>query len=347
VANELVKIRAKAPLRLGLAGGGTDVSPYSDQYGGVVLNATVSLHAHCSVTEREDDRLVIDALDIGENYEAPIAYPMATDHELGLICQTYNRIVRDYCGGEPFGVNIATYADVPPGSGLGSSSTLVVAVISALAELKRIALGEYETAHLAFEIERIDLGLAGGKQDQYAATFGGFNLMEFYGNDRVIINPLRLRPGILAELEASLIMYYMGRSRSSAKIIEEQVKNVNAGSSKSIEAMHSLKQQAQSMKEALMLGDFKLFAEELRKGWNSKRATATQITSSAIDDVMTAAMDEGALGGKISGAGGGGFLMIACPPERKPAIVRRLDSMNGRVFNSVFTDQGASAWRVR
>ncbi len=347
MAGELIKVRAKAPLRLGLAGGGTDVSPYSEQFGGMVLNATVSLYAHCSIEQRNDGKVVIDALDMDAHYETDVSSELPTDHALGLICQTYNRIVKDHCNGEPFAATITTYADVPPGSGLGSSSTLVVAVITALAEYQRVPLGEYEIAHLAFEIERVDMGLAGGKQDQYAATFGGFNLMEFYEEDRVIINPLRLRRGTVSELEASLIMYFSGRSRSSAAIIEEQVKNVNSGSSKSIDAMHELKDQARSMKEALLLSDFERFGDELRKGWASKRATAHAISSDSIEHVMDAAIDAGAFGGKVSGAGGGGFLMIATPPERKPAILRALSGFEGTVFNSVFTEVGATAWRVR
>lgn len=341
-----LKIRAKAPLRLGLAGGGTDVSPYSDQFGGMVLNATISLYAHCTVEERNDFKVVINALDMGTQWEWDADTRLPVDHPLGLICQVYNRIVRDHCNRQPFGVTISTYADVPPGSGLGSSSTLVVAIICALIELKRIALGEYDIAQLAYKIERIDLGLAGGKQDQYAATFGGFNLMEFYEGDRVIINPLRLRRGIVSELEASMILYYTGRSRKSAAIIEEQVKNVAAGSVKSIDAMHALKQQSRGMKEALLLGDFVKFAGELRQGWDAKRATAEQISSDAIDTVMSKAMEAGALGGKVSGAGGGGFVMIVSPPERRCAILRELSGLGGQIFNSVFTEHGASAWRV-
>jgi D-glycero-alpha-D-manno-heptose-7-phosphate kinase len=343
----LPKVRAKAPLRLGLAGGGTDVSPYTEQYGGMVLNATISLYAHCSAELTDDGKVVIDALDMDQHYEAKAEPQLPTDHPLGLVCQVYNRIVRDYCKGQPFAVRLTTHADVPPGSGLGSSSTLVVAVITALAELMRVALGEYEIAHLAYEIERIDLKLAGGKQDQYAATFGGFNLMEFYGGDRVIINPLRLRASTRSELESSLILYFTGQSRSSAAIIDEQVKNVKGKSQKSIIAMHALKGQAQAMKEALLLGNFETFAELLREGWISKRATAREVSNPQIEAAMEVATSLGALGGKVSGAGGGGFVMIATPPERKPAIVRKLGELDGRVVHAVFTEQGATAWRVR
>jgi D-glycero-alpha-D-manno-heptose-7-phosphate kinase len=347
MSDQLLKFRAKAPLRLGLAGGGTDVAPYSEEYGGMVLNATISLYAHCTVEERRDGKAVFEALDMDLRYEAEATNALPTDHPLGLLAQVYNRIVNDHCKGEAFGVTVSTYADVPPGSGLGSSSTLVVAALTALAEYKRLPLGEYEIAHLAYEIERVDLGLAGGKQDQYAATFGGVNLMEFYANDRVIINPLRLRTSAVAELEASLILFYSGRSRSSAAIIDEQVQNVRSKNQASIEGMHALKEQARYMKEALLLGDFQAFGEHLRQGWQSKRSIAHNISNNQIDDILMAAIDSGALGGKISGAGGGGFMMIAVPPERKPAVLARLKTFPGEIFKCILTQEGARAWKVR
>jgi D-glycero-alpha-D-manno-heptose-7-phosphate kinase len=343
----LPKVRSRAPLRLGLAGGGTDVAPYCDRFGGMVLNATISLYARCSAELRDDGRVVMEAPDLGVGWEGEAATALPVDHPLGLACQVYNRIVCDHCGREPFGVTLSISADVPPGSGLGSSSTMVVAVIAAFAELLRLALGEYEIAHLAYEVERVDLGLAGGKQDQYAATFGGFNLMEFYADNRVIINPLRLRDGILSELEASLVLFYSGRSRDSAAIIAEQVDNVLNDDPRSIGAMHVLKDQARAMKEALLLGDFAAFSAELRRGWAAKRDMAHRISSGEIDTILDAAMEEGALGGKISGAGGGGFIMIAVPPERRPAVIHRLAGFAGQIFNAVFTDRGASAWRIR
>lgn len=347
MSDHLLKFRAKAPLRLGLAGGGTDVAPYSEEFGGMVLNATVSLYAHCTVEERRDGKVVFEALDMDLRFESEATNALPTDHPLGLLAQVYNRIVNDHCNGQAFGVTVLTFADVPPGSGLGSSSTLVVTALTALAEFKRLPLGEYEIAHLAYEIERVDLGLAGGKQDQYAATFGGVNLMEFYANDRVIINPLRLRSSAIAELEASLILFYSGRSRSSASIIGEQVENVRSKNQTSIEGMHGLKEQARAMKEALLLGDFHAFGEQLRKGWQSKRLIAHNISNSQIDDVLTSAVECGALGGKISGAGGGGFIMIAVPPERKPAVLSCLKTFPGQLFNCTLTQEGARAWKVR
>ncbi|WP_198672193.1 GHMP family kinase ATP-binding protein [Pseudogemmobacter bohemicus] len=343
----MIKVRAKAPLRLGLAGGGTDVAPYSDDFGGMVLNATISLHAYCTVQSRDDGQVSFEALDIEAVFTHPAVPVLPVDHELALIAQCYNRIVADYCKGQPFACTIQTHADVPPGSGLGSSSTMVVAVITAMAEFLRLPLGEYEIAHLAFVIERQDLGLAGGKQDQYAATFGGFNLMEFYGDDRVIINPLRLRRSIVSELEAGLILYFSGRSRASAQIIDEQVRNVKSGATKSIEAMHRLKDQARQMKEALLLGDFPAFGEVMRQGWSAKRDMASTISNDGIEAVLDSAMAAGAHGGKISGAGGGGFIMISVPPERKPTVLRALKAHDGTVFNCTFTSEGAQAWTVR
>lgn len=343
----LKKVRAKAPLRLGLAGGGTDVAPYSDEFGGMVLNATISLYAYCTVDPRDDGQLRIEALDIDAQFEHAAVPVLPVDHDLALVAQVYNRIVADYCGGRPFAATIRTHADVPPGSGLGSSSTMVVAVITALAEYLRLPLGEYEIAHLAFVIERQDLGLSGGKQDQYAATFGGFNLMEFYADDRVIINPLRLRRWIISELEAGLVLYYSGRSRSSAAIIDEQVRNVQTGQTRSIEAMHQLKDQARQMKEALLLGDFDAFGRVMRAGWRAKRDMAANISTDEIERVLDAAIAAGAHGGKISGAGGGGFVMISVPPERKPAVLRALIGFSGQVYSCHFSQEGAQAWTVQ
>nr|WP_295469460.1 GHMP kinase [Mesorhizobium sp.] len=343
----LKKVRAKAPLRLGLAGGGTDVAPYSDNFGGMVLNATISLYAYCTVDPRGDGQVRLEALDLGEVFQHAAVPVLPVNHELALVAQVYNRLVAVYCNGRPFAVTIRTHADVPPGSGLGSSSTMVVAVIAALAEYLRLPLGEYEIAQLAFVIERRDLGLSGGKQDQYAATFGGFNLMEFYADDRVIINPLRLRQWIISELEAGLILYFSGRSRSSAAIIDEQVRNVQAGKADSIEAMHQLKDQARQMKEALLLGDFNAFGQVMRAGWRAKREMAANISTDEIEQVVDAAIAAGAHGGKISGAGGGGFVMISVPPEKKPTVLKALAGFSGRVFSCHFTQEGAQAWTVQ
>ncbi len=256
-------IRSKAPLRLGLAGGGTDVSPYSDMFGGNVLNATINLSAYCTIEPLQEALLKVSASDAGVHAVVPIGSPSGAP----LIDGVYARIVRDFGPVPAPGFAITTYNDAPAGSGLGTSSTMVVCILKCFAEWMGLPLGDYELARLAYEIERKDLSLSGGKQDQYAAAFGGFNFMEFLSSDIVIVNPLRVKPWIIEELEGSMVLYFTGRSRSSAAIIAEQQKATRSGSTVAIEAMHRIKQSAIDMKLALLQGDMAAFARSLGQAW--------------------------------------------------------------------------------
>jgi D-glycero-alpha-D-manno-heptose-7-phosphate kinase len=339
-------VRARAPLRLGLAGGGTDVSPYCDEHGGHVLNATIDLYAYASIVPRTDGRLVIRATDIEQDVDVAADADLGQDGMLGLHRGVYNRIVRDFRGGKPLPLTLTTYSDAPAGSGLGSSSTLVVAMVKAFVELLNLPLGEYEIAHLAYEIERIDLGLKGGKQDQYAAAFGGFNFMEFYADDRVLVNPLRVKNWILSELESSLLLYYTGVSRESAAIIAEQSENLRAGRGRTLEAMHALKREATTMKESVLRGDFDAFVASMNASWRSKRDAAAAIANRRIDEVYDAARAAGARAGKVSGAGGGGFMMFFVDPDRRMQVARRLADFDGRIVNCHFTKAGTQGWRL-
>src|SRR5215813_15672352 len=217
--------RSRAPLRIGLAGGGTDVSPYSDQFGGAIVNATISRYAHASIEPLNENGIILKALDRKEEQRFEWDNELPIDGKLDLLKGVYNRIQKDH--GLPLtGFCLSTYVDAPAGSGLGTSATLVVAIIGAFVEMLKLPLGEYEIAHYAYEIERIDLRLEGGKQDQYAATFGGVNFMEFYANDRVIVDPLRIKDEYLHELENNLVLYFTATNRESSAIIKEQQKNV-------------------------------------------------------------------------------------------------------------------------
>ena len=218
--------RSKAPLRIGLAGGGTDVSPYSDEYGGAILNATISLAAYASIEPLAENTIIVEALDRNEMQSFELAATLPIDGKLDLLKGVYNRINAMF-GMPATGFRLSTFVDAPAGSGLGTSSTLVVAILGAFSEMLKLPLGDYDIAHLAYQIEREDLQLAGGKQDQYAANFGGVNYMEFYGEDQVIVNPLRIRPEYLHELGNNLVLYFTSTSRESASIIKEQVKNLN------------------------------------------------------------------------------------------------------------------------
>ena len=336
-------IRSKAPLRLGFAGGGSDVSPYSDLYGGQILNATINLSAYCTIETQEGDRVRVDAFDCDAHVDCPLDGTLAAAPD--LIRGVYQRIVRDY-GPVPGAFRITTYNDAPAGSGLGTSSTMVVCILKCFAEWMNLPLGDYETARLAYEIERKDLALAGGRQDQYAAAFGGFNFMEFHPGDVVIVNPLKIKAWIVDELESSMVLYYTGRSRSSAAIISEQQKNTSSGNAVAIEAMHRIRQSSTDMKLALLKGDIEEFGRILGQAWEDKKKMAGAITNPVIQEAFDTAMAAGAVAGKVSGAGGGGFIMLIVPPTCKMAVVRALATLPGQVVPFQFTERGAHAWRV-
>lgn len=337
--------RSKAPLRLGLAGGGTDVSPYSDLYGGAILNATISLYAYATIELLDTSEIILHSIDQDYSRSYPLSEEFEIDERLCLLIGVYNRIQKDY-GLKKRGFKLSTYVDAPPGSGLGTSSTLVVAIVGAFVEMLKIPLGEYDIAHYAYEIERRDLNLAGGKQDQYAATFGGVNYMEFFANDRVVVNPLRIKQQYLFELDNNLILYYTSTSRSSAKIIEQQAGNVVKKNETAIEAMHQLKQQALMMKEALLLGKLNEMGEILDFGFQQKIKMAEGISNPLIEEIYYTAKEAGATGGKISGAGGGGFMIFYCPGNTKFEVIRALDRFGGSYRRYQFVEHGLTTWSV-
>jgi len=338
-------IRSKAPLRLGLAGGGTDVAPYSEIYGGSILNATISMYAYATISPRTDGKIILNAIDKREQYELKSENLLAIDGKLDLHKGIYNRVVKDFAR-KPLSFELSTYVDAPPGSGLGSSSTLVVAILGAFAEWRGLPLGEYDLAHLAFEIEREDLKMAGGKQDQYAATFGGVNFMEFSKEDNVIVNPLRIREKYLDELSHNLILYHTETSRLSSRIIEQQSINVTNKNETTITAMHKLKEQAIWMKEALLKGQLDKIGEILDFGWQYKKNMASGITSPLIDEIYEMAIKSGATGGKISGAGGGGFMFFYCPGTSRSRVVEALKKFGGQTKRYEFTSKGLSTWTI-
>ncbi len=337
--------RSKAPLRIGLAGGGTDVSPYSDEFGGAILNASISLYAHASIEPLNENGIVLQALDRKEEQRFDWSNELPINGQLDLLKGVYNRIQKDY--GLPLtNFRLSTFVDAPAGSGLGTSSTLVVAIIGAFVEMLKLPLGDYDIAHYAYEIERKDLQLAGGRQDQYAATFGGVNFMEFYENDKVIVNPLRIRQEYLNELENNLVLYYTSTSRESATIIKEQQKNVLDKDVKSVEAMHQLKEQSKMMKEALLKGRVNEIGEILDFGFQQKRKMAHNISNTLIEDIYTAAKKAGATGGKISGAGGGGFMTFYCPNNTRYQVIEVLNTFGGNIQSYQFSQHGLTTWTI-
>jgi D-glycero-alpha-D-manno-heptose-7-phosphate kinase len=329
-------------LRLGFAGGGTDVSPYCDTWGGLVLNCTIDRYCYATVEEGKGDCSEFRSADMDLRAFA------GDDHSsLPLHVGVYRRLNDMFALGAPT-LAVTTVAEAQPGSGLGSSSTMVVAMIDAYREFFGLPLSDYEVARVAFQVERQDCGMAGGRQDQYAAAFGGLNLMEFSPDGQVVINPLRCNAGILMELEASLVLFRTRVTRSSADIIERQADRINQGDQISLQATHDLKAEVNAMKEALLKGDLCALAEVMNRGWDAKRRLAAGISTTAIEQLFDAAGRAGALGGKVSGAGGGGYLMLLCEPLNRPRLTAALCALGtGSVEPVHFVAEGVSAWSVR
>lgn len=339
-----MKYISKAPCRIGLAGGGTDVSPYSDEHGGVILNSTIDLYATAIITPRTDNKIVINAINANERIELEAKKQLEEIEAVRLQIGVYNHIVKHYAKA-PLAFELTTTIDVPAGSGLGTSSTLCVAIIGAFKEWLELPLGEYDISKMAVLIERKELGMAGGKQDQYAATFGGFNFMEFYEDDRVVVNPLRIKEELIQELNHHLILLFTETKRESSKIIDIQRKNFKQHNSEAIEATHHLKQQAFKMKELLLKGELKELGLLLDECWQQKKHLASGISNSRIDKIYETAMSSGAIGGKISGAGGGGFMIFFCPENNRYGVEKALKEIgvSHQVYN--FTERGLETWR--
>jgi D-glycero-alpha-D-manno-heptose-7-phosphate kinase len=344
-SDRFAKTRARAPLRIGLAGGGTDISPYCDEFGGAVLNVTIDRFAFASCIPRSDGRIVFEADDIGVREEWD-----GNGSDAPRLCLhrgVYVRMMKEFNRGEFVPLTLRTTVDAPAGSGLGSSSSLVVAMVDALREILAAPLGPYEVARLAYEIERVDLGLSGGRQDQYAAAFGGINFIEFLPGDRVIVNPLRARRNVFCELESSLVVCFSGQSRESANIIDQQTTVMKTANSAGMDALHQLKHDAMEMKRAFTEGDIDRMAAVLRSSWEAKKATASAVSNRRIDDLLELGLENGALAGKVSGAGGGGFIFFFVHPENRFRLTSALNDADGHATSVKFTEDGCETWTFR
>ena len=334
---------SKAPLRIGLAGGGTDVSPYCNLYGGVVVNATISLYAYAAIEILPDNIIVMEASDIKERQQFDFSSHLQIDGKLDLLKAVYNRICKDYAK-PAAGFKLSTFTDAPAGSGLGTSSTLVVAIVGAFKEMLQLPLSNHQIAQYAWDIERNDLKFSGGRQDQFAAAYGGFNFMEFFTNESVCVTAIHTTPEKILTLQQNLLLYYTDTNRNSALIIDEQVKNVKDNNRKSIEAMHHLKEQALLMKDVLVNGDFDDLGPLLHFGFTHKKNMAANISNPAIETLYSAALQAGATGGKISGAGGGGFMVFYCPHGTKHSVANALEAFGGQAKKYSFVSKGLQTW---
>ncbi len=331
-------IRSRAPLRIGIAGGGTDVEPYASEKGGYVLNTTIDKYAYCTISPNEDKVISRKSLDYG-TYEAPVdGGPLQYDGNMDLV-----KAVMNYFDVHQ-GFNVFLHSDAPPGSGLGGSSTVIVALLKAVTAYLGEDYDNYQLADLAYRLEREELKLAGGKQDQYAAAFGGFNTMIF-DKDGVWVNPLGISADSINELQYCSLLCYTGKSRESADIIKSQVKSFKERSNEV--ALDAAKELAGEIGKCLVKGNISEAGILLGHTWEQKKKFSAKITNPLIDDMYNAAISAGAYGGKVSGAGGGGFMYFICQYDKKQAVAKALQKKGGKITDFMFEPQGAISWSVR
>ena len=331
---------SKAPLRMALAGGGTDLEPYYSRYGGFVLNATIDQYAYCKVEPSREWCFKSIDLGIEENHNLwnNVEY---IDSKLKLLINSYQYLTKDV---EREPVKITTYVEAPPGSGLGSSSALVVALIAAIAEYYNVPLGEYDMAEYAIEIERKICDLPGGKQDQFAAAFGGFNFMEFLKDGRTIVNPLRLNQKTQNMMELSTVLYYVGKPRKDSRVIENTAKGL-VDSKTVLNATHEIRNACINYKRGLLMGDFDMISELMETYWRMKLETNPHVASPEILDSYDYARKNGATAAKISGAGGGGHMVLFTEFEERHRLISALKNKEGRVVPFKFVNHGVDVWR--
>ena len=334
---------------MALAGGGTDLEPYWSKYGGVVLNGTIDQYAYCKIEPcvcNHEKCWSFKSVDLGieerhDFYSTPFMQGEYVDSDLQLLVNTYQYLTAKT---DRHPVKITTYVEAPPGSGLGSSSALVVALVSAIAEYHKIPLGEYDIAEYAVEIERKICDMPGGKQDQFAAAFGGFNFTEFLTDGRTIVNPLRLNYKTQNMMELSTVLYYVGKPRSDSRVIENTAKGL-VDSEVVLNATHKIKEACIDYKRSLLTGDFKRISELMETYWRSKLETNPHVASPEILDAYEYALQNGATGAKISGAGGGGHMVLFTEFERRHELITALKEKEGRVVPFKFVKHGVDVWR--
>jgi D-glycero-alpha-D-manno-heptose-7-phosphate kinase len=332
-------IRSKAPLRLSFGGGGTDVSPYPEEKGGAVLSTTIDKYAYCTLVERADDSINVKSLDYDIVTKYHVNDKPKYDGKLDLVKAAIKVLeVRN-------GFDLFLHSDAPPGSGLGTSSALVVAIVGAFKQWLKLPLTDYDIAELAYHIEREEAGIKGGKQDQYAATFGGFNFIEFLGKTTVV-NPLRIKRNTINELEYRLMLCYTGETRLSAGIIEDQVGSYIQKKDDVVLALEETKKLATDMKNARLLGKLNKFGLLLHEAWCCKKKFSAKMTAPGIDELYEVARQNGAIGGKLLGAGGGGYLLLFCEFDKWHIVAERLEGIGGKIVGFTFDLQGMQSWEV-
>ena len=336
---DLVPVHVTSPLRIGFVGGGTDFPHYYEEHGGAVLSATIDHRVRCAIRPRIDRRVTVRSLDLGHRVEYRLDDGPEYDGMMDLAKAAIERI------GVAGGVDVAIRSDAPAGSGLGGSSSLVVAIVAGLAALRGTDMTADELARLAYRIEREDLGISGGFQDQYAAAYGGFNLIEF-GRDAVGVTPVRTPDGTRTDLEARLLLCYTGSVRRHLGIVDRQIALWREGREETRMGLKELHELAFVMRDAVEAGELDRLGELLRDAFESKlRMNPSIADGTPVERMLELARDAGATGGKICGAGGGGYLLLYCPPAAQAQVRSRLEALGCQFARFRLRSRGVRARR--
>lgn len=347
-------IRARAPVRIDFAGGWSDVALFTEHSKGMVVNGAINRYAYttlrCERQTTQDDSVelqrVLDksiriySADFDTFIEAEDVRQLEYDGNIDLVKAAVRRMSIQIGG-----FDLITQSNAPPGSGLGTSAAMGVALVSVLGALKEATYLPYEYAELASTIERHELGILGGKQDHYASALGGIHFMEFQGED-VKTSPLRLPPDICYELEKNLVLCYTGKSRLSGNIHQNVTTAYNSADPSVQDALETLKATAEATKTALMRGRLTEFGELLTQNWQNQKKLHPSVTNEQIDQLFKIATAHGAIGGKACGAGGGGCLLFYCHPTREHSVRQKLEEAGARVIDVNFDIEGLQMWRV-
>ncbi len=328
----------RSPVRISFGGGGTDLPAYYEQFGGAVLSAAINKYFYTILGKRSDDRIQVISSDLRvfETWHDianmsvrgnPLEIPLAVLKEVH--CDT--------------AIDLFLASEIPPGTGLGSSASVCVNILKTLTTYLQQPLSKYNLAEQAFYIARHVLGKYIGKQDEYAAAFGGLNYISFHSDGTTQVEPVELEPAIMPELLSNLMLFFTGSAHSSWTILQEQEASTRTPGGATVEALHEVKMLAGRMRAALQRGDLRNFGELLHEGWQAKRRVSGKISTARIDQLYALALEHGALGGKITGAGGGGFLLLYSEPQNQQALRAAMSAHGIHEMNFGFDTQGAQA----
>lgn len=326
----------RSPVRISFCGGGTDLPGYYEQFGGAVLSVAINKYFYTILGQRADGRVQVISSDLRvfetwhdiytmDLEDSALEIPLAVLKEVN--CQV--------------GLDMFLASEIPPGTGLGSSACVCVNILKALTAYVQKPISKYELAEKAFHIARNVLKKHVGKQDEYASSFGGLNYITFDPDGQACVEPIEQDAALLRELQTNLMLFFTGAARNSWTILEEQENSTRHHSGSTLQALHQVKALASEMRTALQRGELYHFGRLLDEGWQAKRQVSSRISTPRIDGLYALAIQNGALGGKITGAGGGGFLLLYCQPEHQPAVREAMQQSGIREMAFGFDTQGA------